>query len=754
MRLTGTTDRGSSLSPQPSAGVAHAGRDAVDGKQQRVLERHVVGARDRPCRLSSAQPGQSLHLDDVEHVDVVHARPQRALQVRVVVGGRGVPRDGQNRPLRHFEALPQVLSQPKQRLVRDEPLVVMLGDGSVGLGHQHLDEVDRRVEPRPLLVHLAQLLLAHGPFLAQRALEGSADAEPRRQVQPRLSPGEDPGDRTEGIHAALRVPLRGPAPHIQSPKLELRGGHAEVRHEERLLPHHRAVEGAGPFGHGRHSGTPLGSGHRALQELVAENRRREDVHGALCNVDVSEVLRDHLALLRHAELAVDGPLRMREDRLVDLRVAAAAHGATLAVEERDLESALVRHLEHLLLRLVLRPHRGDAPSVLGRVRVAHHHLLLASGALGVPGRVEELPERGRSAVQVVKRLEQRRDLQGLDRTGLRHEQLHRQDVGRRGRLRDDVRAERAWRQLGRQGGGLQHLQVIRLDAELAEALEDAAAQQGPARAQLLGEPRHLVGFAPGQVAVLAGLLSQRVHGARVPRGLLPEIERRELHAEGPDAPQDVDERAIGKLLVAAGDEGRVHLLQRGTQLLDGEQRLGGLRRGPALRRRDHQRERSGVAAGAERLQLGICPRHGGPQAMDQLHHHRPVRLHGLCATRQGSHRGRALPHAELDAQSVQLAQVQQGCLAPLRGHHLARGGRRDVGVAVAVAAHPRGEDDGRRVQRKVLLTLRHEDRIQAAHVARDRVPERGLQHREPLPCLLRRRWLGPPQHVRAVHGPH
>ena len=99
-----------------------------------------------------------------------------------------------------------------------------------------------------------------------------------------------------------------------------------------------------------------------------------------------------------------------------------------------------------------------------------------------------------------------------------------------------------------------------------------------------------------------------------------------------------------------------------------------------------------------------------------------------------------------------LSEVERGRLAALRRDDLARDLRGDVRVAVAVAAHPRREDDGRRAERERRAALLGDDGVEPAHVARHGVPERRLEHREPAARLFLRRRLRAPQLVRAPHA--
>ena len=72
------------------------------------------------------------------------------------------------------------LRAERLQVVRHQLPVVLGGDAAVGLGQHHLDQVDRRLEVRPLAVHLAQLI-------ALAARDGARRARPRRRARRRAS---------------------------------------------------------------------------------------------------------------------------------------------------------------------------------------------------------------------------------------------------------------------------------------------------------------------------------------------------------------------------------------------------------------------------------------------------------------------------------------------------------------------------------------------------------------------------------------
>ena len=92
---------------------------------------------------------------------------------------------------------------------RHEEAVVVRGDVGVGLGERHLDQPEGRTEERPRAVHLPADLAVLG---RHAVAEDVLDAEPRRQQQPRLRPGELPGNGPQRLQPAGRVRRAGRLP--------------------------------------------------------------------------------------------------------------------------------------------------------------------------------------------------------------------------------------------------------------------------------------------------------------------------------------------------------------------------------------------------------------------------------------------------------------------------------------------------------------------------------------------------------------
>src|SRR5690606_23073837 len=106
----------------------------------------------------------------------------------------------------------------------------------------------------------------------------------------------------------------------------------------------------------------------------------QDLQVTAADLGIGVFARDRLALLRHPELSVHRPRRLREDRLV-ARAAAAPDGTAPPVEEAQPQAVSPEQLDETDFRLVQLPARGDVAAVLVAVGIADHHLLQAAPAL-------------------------------------------------------------------------------------------------------------------------------------------------------------------------------------------------------------------------------------------------------------------------------------------------------------------------------------------------------------------------------------
>ena len=223
------------------------------------------------------------------------------------------------------------------------------------------------------------------------------------------------------------------------------------------------------------------------------------------------------------------------------------------------------------------------------------------------------------------------------------------------------------------------------------------------------------------------------------RRLLAHVQRAELEAERVHAADRVDEAPRRELAVALGLEGRVHGPERRGELRRVEE---GLRRRRVDLGRAADAARQGIAR--RRGPLGLVERAVGPadrraQAADEAVADGLVGLADGLVAREGlrerQHGVARARHREVEAERVELDDEQARALAALRGDDGPRHGGVDVRVAVAVAAHPRRQGHGRRVERQGAAVVR-ERRVQLPQERGHGLPERRLDDGEPPARLL------------------
>ena len=596
-----------------------------------------------------------------------------------------------------MRALPAVADRAEdaaQALVLDE-LGVTRGEAHVGFRQHHLHVGERRGEQRPALGHLSEQC-----FVLERG-ERVADAVPAGQHHPRLRPAEHPGDRAQILDPVGLGAARRAAADLQAGDLGDRGHLAEEGAEAFRAIDEVAIgveRGVGQPVHRRGEGRVLGVGQPLGLEAGEQGggRHRFEVrHGGVAGAVFA---RDHLALLGDADAALDRARWLRADRR-EGGAAAAPDRPAAAVEELHADS---RRFEHRLQRgrgLRQRPGGGEVTPVLVRVRIADHHFLIAAGRddRGDLGQREIGLHDAGARLQILDRLEQRHrhDRAGGGAAGpveadLLQQQMDLEQVADRLAHRDDVIGD-ARRAVGgvRVGRGLR-------DGELGRGLvgiSGEAAGERPGVGKLAteqGDARILV--EAGVVGLDPGDLEQLGDDALVDRGVLAEVERGEMEAEGLNAADQPPE------LTAAGE------------------RAAGL---AAL-----QRVRDGHEIGAERLGVGVRlagERAGARRGLaGQLDMRR-----GEARVDAGQRAAIGLVAAARRAVAARLGEAQDGgidnrmtgrdrqfraqrmkLVEIMAEHRFGRLGERDakrvggdIGVAVTVAADPAARTKERRYAR-------------------------------------------------------
>ena len=190
-----------------------------------------------------------------------------------------------------------VLAQPKGSVnccfKLTEQGEVHLGDAAVGLGDRHLDVVDERAEQRPLGISALQQV-----EIAQSLARG-AQAVPRRQVDTRLAPAEDPRNGAEVVQRfGAQAALRGTAADGQQANLGQRRDRRKPGGEVRRVQKIEVARVRHLVQAGRHVGERLGGlGVHALHRRsgIQQGRRRDALDVALRQRRVPVAREDDLA---------------------------------------------------------------------------------------------------------------------------------------------------------------------------------------------------------------------------------------------------------------------------------------------------------------------------------------------------------------------------------------------------------------------------------------------------------------------------
>ncbi len=192
------------------------------------------------------------------------------------------------------------------------------------------------------------------------------------------------------------------------------------------------------------------------------------------------------------------------------------------------------------------------------------------------------------------------------------------------------------------------------------------------------------------------------------RGILAHVQPGQEQAEGGGAAQGIEQGAIGDHAHAAIVQRAVTELQWFKQLAVVLQHLA-----------------AGFFAG---MDGPLGPGTGGTQAFAQLLEQRAVGLGKLAHF--GAQFFAGLLHGQIGSQAVHVAQVEIGGHPARQQQDLAGDGGGDIGIAVAVAAHPGGEANRRGLQRQPFTEGFLQGAIDVAQEVRQRVPEGMLDHRE------------------------
>ncbi|MNJ38853.1 hypothetical protein D3C77_337100 [compost metagenome] len=316
-------------------------------------------------------------------------------------------------------------------------------------------------------------------------------------------------------------------------------------------------------------------------------------------------------------------------------------------------------------------------------------------------------------IKVCEGFEQRHHAHWPQNTGFLEQQLHGEHIGSGTGHGNHIGAQGRGRRGSDLATGGEYFGGVSL------WLEVAGQQRPPAVEFLLqeGDTRVLIPLGVTSQSQVLGDLTQR---CGMPGGILTHVQAHQKQAERHCPAQAVKQRTIGDHAHATG-------VQRfETQVQGLEQVMVMLQ---------HQRRRC-----LRRLQGAVCPGTGFAQAITQLFEHCPVRFGRIAHL--GPQRLAGLLHGQLGGQGIDIAQKQVSGHPARQQQHFAgdRGG--DIGVAIAITAHPRGKTDGRGLQRQVQAGSLMQGLVDFAQMMGNGVPERMLDHRKAPLGLIHRRWPG------------
>ena len=317
-------------------------------------------------------------------------------------GKNGIPR-----PLVFVQD--EAVKVPAHFLIGDK-VHVERGNIHIGLDQRHLGIVDHGLEQQPALVHFAQEIL-----IVDR-VQGGAKAEPARQIEAALHPGEDPGDGADLGHCAALAARSRAGADVQSLDLVQGRGSLPEIDEPRRLVHQLPVHPEPNPGHPVHDLPPHGWDlpHR-LGRGGHQDRMDKLLQVAVRQLWIRVTPGDRLTLFGETETAIHTARRLGSDGAVGGTTAACDRPAA-AMEDRQGDAMLLRDFGDLFLRLVECPVGGDVASILVAIGVSdHHHLGVAAGRqmLAIQGKAVQPFQDGGRGLQVFDRLKKRDDLHAL-----------------------------------------------------------------------------------------------------------------------------------------------------------------------------------------------------------------------------------------------------------------------------------------------------------------------------------------------------
>ena len=262
-----------------------------------------------------------------------------AIVVSVVVVALLVPRLTRSVPA--YSPPAEREQSASESLETDQPIAAQQLQSLLDEACSHRDEIQRRAEERPPLVHLAQ----HVQFAVfEPRAEGLAGSKPRGKQQPRLRPREHPGDRAQRIDPAVLRAADRAAANRHDAELHFGRRLPEVLDEPRVFVDDFPIYAARRLREPVHHGAPARIGRCRDFERGAKRRRRVELQRARGDLGQPELRLDHFSLFGDAKAAVHGSRGLRLDGEIR-RPAAAADAAAASVEQRQLDPGIAAHID-------------------------------------------------------------------------------------------------------------------------------------------------------------------------------------------------------------------------------------------------------------------------------------------------------------------------------------------------------------------------------------------------------------------------
>ena len=348
---------------------------------------------------------------------------------------------------------------------------------------------------------------------------------------------------------------------------------------------------------------------------------------------------------------------------------------------------------------VLCPGRAEKAGILGRIGIPDHDLLPTGHTLPVERHGQQRAHGSLCAFQIIQRLEQRHHSHGLTHACDLLQQHDRQHIRRRGGHGNHIGTEPFTALLGNHLAGIEDFPHFR---GTLIRIAERGIHQRPARLQLLdqkGLPTRLVPFA---VTAQLQITGNRIQRIPVAGRFLADIQPQQGNAETVQAPQGIFQIAIGNIGQPGFPQRTVYQQQRRQQLL--------------------------TMSVAIAIRYWLIFNAGLELATGQLQATTHVaQQHTVGLMTRARHRQQLITghlHGQIRQQLFDIPQVEISRHPAGQQQHLTGHRRGHIGVAVAIASHPRRQFHRRPVCRRLRQPLLHQLTLKLADHVWHRLPQR------------------------------